>query len=139
MTILYPALFVTFLCLYHLGYCSSSSQTQRRIYGMSEWFIGSDCGEGVLSLYRRKFDVRDWLYKVRIYQSTHCDGYHASSSSPATSVSSSAFMTSSASRGEAMAHTPPPFPAPFMPTSFPTRFLPTLPGPRPTHLLTFSC
>jgi hypothetical protein len=47
-------------------------------------------------------------------------------------VSSNDRSVASISLGSVIAQTPPPF-APLLPTSLPTRFLPTLPGPRPSH------
>src|SRR5580658_5139426 len=46
-------------------------------------------------------------------------------------VSSSDRSVASISLGSDIAQTPPPL-APLLPTSLPTRFLPTLPGPRPS-------
>ncbi|KAL1835824.1 hypothetical protein VTK73DRAFT_5304 [Phialemonium thermophilum] len=56
------------------------------------------------------------------------------------SVSSRPLSTSSISLGSVMAHTPPPLTRslPRMPTSLPTRFRPTLPGPMPTQRRTLS-
>lgn len=64
---------------------------------------------------------------------------HSTSSSCALPVISNALRNSSRSFGSVSANTPPPLTStPFIPTSLPTKFLPTLPGPIPIHLLTFS-
>lgn len=57
---------------------------------------------------------------------------------PTPSVCSSSLSMLSISLGSLSPHTPPPFTpsAPLIPTSFPTKFRPTLPGPIPIHLLT---
>lgn len=59
--------------------------------------------------------------------------FRSQSSSCKVSVSSRALRTSSTSLGSLMPHTPPPLRLSFprIPTSLPTRFLPTLPGPIP--------
>ncbi len=66
------------------------------------------------------------------------DPFPFSHSWSTASVFSNPLRHSSTSLGCVIAQTPAPFPAslPSMPTSLPTRFRPTLPGPNPTHLLT---
>src|SRR5947207_7620343 len=59
-------------------------------------------------------------------------GGRSGQSTVSDSVSSSDRKVVSISFGSDIAHTPPPL-APLLPTSLPTRFLPTLPGPRPSH------
>ena len=75
------------------------------------------------------------------HKSSQSTSYEISfhSSSSYASVLSRSFNTASTSLGPLIPQTPPPFvPAPFSPTSLPTRFLPTLPGPMPIHRLHFS-